>query len=87
MKAEQSNLNEDTGIFLFSNSKTYYKALENSNENKNQISKPNLLAHRKNASKCTKAQLESVAVSSEWVLKQQGVYGSNESRSKLVTKL
>ena len=82
----------DDGIKLFSDSKAIFSASSPMDvaESTNQSQKPDLLGQRnlflKNNSK---AELESVAVSSEWVLMQQGVFskGSDISKSKLITEL
>ena len=91
-KSENSVDNEDNaGIKLFSDSKIIFSAIPMDKDIISQKSqKPDLLGHRNLFSKNnTKAELESVAVSSEWVLMQQGVFskGSDISKSKLITEL
>ena len=88
---EKNNSSESTpsedGIKLFSHSKSNFAI--NDVDDEQQIfqgDKPDLLAHRKKSRKKqnSKAQLESVAVSPEWVLEQKGVYGQNDTKSKLI---
>ena len=90
-KSENSVDDEDNaGIKLFSDSKIIFSAIPMDADTMSQ-KKPDLLGHRNLFSKNnnTKAELESVAVSSEWVLMQQGVFskGSDISKSKLITEL
>ena len=90
-KSENSVDDEDNaGIKLFSDSKIIFSAIPMDADIISQSQKPDLLGHRNLFSKNnTKAELESVAVSSEWVLMQQGVFskGSDISKSKLITEL
>ena len=92
-KSENSVDDEDNaGIKLFSDSKIIFSAIpmDAVADTMSQSQKPDLLGHRNLFSKNnTKAELESVAVSSEWVLMQQGVFskGSDISKSKLITEL
>ena len=90
-KSENSVDDEDNaGIKLFSDSKIIFSAIPMDPDTMSQSQKPDLLGHRNLFSKNnTKAELESVAVSSEWVLMQQGVFskGSDISKSKLITEL
>ena len=92
-KSENSADDEDDdGIKLFSDSKVIFSASPklDDTDTTNQSQKPDLLGHRNLFLKHnTKADFESVAVSSEWVLMQQGVFskGSDISKSKLITEL
>lgn len=87
-KSSESTPSEGSdGIKLFSHSKSNFAI--NDVDDEQQIfqgDKPDLLAHRKKSRKKqnSKAQLESVAVSAEWVLEQKGVYGPNDTKSKVI---
>ena len=81
-KSSESTPSEGSdGIKLFSHSKSNFAI--NDVDDEQQIfqgDKPDLLAHRKKSRK----KLESVAVSPEWVLEQKGVYGPNDTKSKVI---
>lgn len=84
---EDKKETENEGIKLFKNSKNVFIEKEKKEPEVPKI-RPDLLAHRKHSLENTE-DLKSVAVSSQWVLEQRGVYykGPDESRSKVVTEL
>ena len=81
--------NEDTGIKLFTKSKAIFKPKETKSEPSTSKTneRPDLLAHRRKSPH--DEDFQSVAVSPQWVLNQEGVHykGPDESRSKVVTEL
>ena len=85
--SENSPSENSEGIKLFSHSKSNFVINDVVDEEQIfQGDKPDLLAHRKKSLKKhdSKALLESAAVTPEWVLKQKGVFGPHDTKSKVV---
>ena len=81
---------KNEGIKLFSKSKNVFKSRPVPKADLKEDSKgspPDLLAHRKRT--FNEEDFQSVAVSPQWVLNQEGVHykGPDESRSKVITEM
>ena len=77
---------KNEGIKLFSKSKNVFKSRPVPKADL-KGSPPDLLAHRKRT--FNEEDFQSVAVSPQWVLNQEGVHykGPDESRSKVITEM
>ena len=76
----------ESGIKLFAKSTKKFIP-KTTEEVPNEIkSRPDLLAHRKKSINDEKT-FQTASVSPQWVLEQQGVYGPEQNRSKLVTEM
>ena len=78
----------EDGVKLLSSSKSFLK-LQDSEENEPSSKKrPDLLAHRKDKEQDKEEAFKAVAVSPQWVLEKQGVYGPEANKfSKVITKI
>ncbi len=79
----------EDGVKLLSSSKSFLK-LQDSEENElsSKKKRPDLLAHRKDKEQDKEEAFKAVAVSPQWVLEKQGVYGPEANKfSKVITKM